>query len=354
MQKDAIAKAAKDAAQKALDAKKAKEAKSKSIDVPQSKDEKDFEKSFFKALANGDRSSLADISKDIHSDYAKKGQTVGTSADGGFLVPETFEATVVQKLHEMSTIRPAATVVQMTNSTHHIPTENAAPTVQYVAEEVAITESKATVGRSDLVAQSIKALAGFSSEVLEDAVSNPTFRDYVINSFVREIAKFENNEFITGSGAAGNIPGVESYTPGNTGAIAGANVAADDILETWYSLPVQYRASATWLMSDTDRKLVHQLKDGDSRYLWTDGGGFEANQPTLMGRPVIVSTDVTAGEVHLIDLSYYLIGDYKGLRVDTGTNADDFSKDRVSVRLVKRTGGLLTQTEGYASLTGVV
>lgn len=353
MKKADVSAIAKAAASTALETQAKKKAKSKTMENKEmDKEEKNLEGSFFKALAHADKSSLRDISSDIAKDYTAKGQTVGTDADGGYLVPETFEASIIQKLHELSSIRPLATVVQMTNPTHHLPTENAAPTVQYVAEEVAITESKATVGQTDLVAQSIKALGGFSSEVLEDAVSNPTFRDYVVNSFVREIGKFENAEFISGAGGASAIAGLESYTPDNTSALVAA-VTSDDILDLWYSLPIQYRSSAVWVMSDTDRSLVHKLQDGNSRYLWTEGGGLEQNLPTLLGRPVFVSTDVTADEIHLVDLSYYVIGDYKGLRIDTGTNGTDFAQDRVSVRLVKRTGGVFTNTEAYASITNV-
>lgn len=335
----------------ALETRK-KQAQDVTVTSKRSKDETSQIKSWFGALASGDRSSLNSIDKEIEADLRQKGQTIGTNADGGFLVPTPLHAEIVRKMYETSSIRPFANVITMDAPTLKVNTENAAPTVQYVGEEVSITESKQTYANDTLTAFKFAGRTGFSNESLLAAASNPSIQNHVVDQFARAMTRFEDAAFIAGAGGGSAIEGIESFTPGTDTNLTAA-MTANDLVNFWYSLDKNYRDNAVFLMNDTDRKAVHLLKDSNGRYYWSDGGGFENNGPTLFNRPVIVSNHVTADTIHLIDLSYYMIGDYDQLRVSYGTNADDFAKDRTSVRMTKHSGGLLTNTAAYATLSDV-
>lgn len=336
----------------AIEAKK-KSAKAKTVTPKEmSKDEKSQVNSWFKALGSGDRATLQSIDNEISTDLRQKGQTIGTNADGGFLVPTPLQAEIVRKMYETSSIRPYATVVNMDAPTLKVNTENAAPTVAYVGEEASISESKQTYANDVLTAFKFAGRAGFSNESLLAAASNPSIQNHVVDQFSRAMTRFEDQELISGAGGGSAIEGIESFTPATDTNLTAA-LTATDLVNFWYSMDKNYRDNAVFLMNDTDRKAVHLLKDANNRYFWSDGGGFEQNGPTLFGRPVIVSNHITADTIHLIDLSYYMIGDYDQLRVAYGTNADDFAKDRTSVRMTKHTGGLLTNSAAYVTLSDV-
>ena len=70
-------------------------------------------------------------------------------------------------------------------------------------------------------------------------------------------------------------------------------------------------------MKDDAAKLIRKLKDADDQYLWQPG--LQAGQPdTILGRPVIVSTQATAPaadakSVIFGDMSYYTIADRAGI-----------------------------------------
>ncbi|MCD5341531.1 phage major capsid protein [Arthrobacter sp. AK04] len=73
--------------------------------------EKDRIKSFYKALASGDRAEMKAVQDQISKDYQAKGQTVGTSNQGGILVPVTISQSIHDKLEYVSPMRRIATVI---------------------------------------------------------------------------------------------------------------------------------------------------------------------------------------------------------------------------------------------------
>lgn len=343
------------AEQKAAKAKQAtmKPASSKA------KETTEQEKDFLKALVRRDYSALRDQSQKQAQAYSEKGQVVGTNADGGFLVPETLEVDIVRRLDEVSSLRGVATVVTMDSPDYKLNIEGTEPTSYWVSEEAAITESKQTFSQVEIVAHKLAALGGFSSESLEDAVSNPSLRQFVVNQFAKSLARLENDAFVNGNGT-GKPFGFRTMTPGSTAALT-ANITSNNIVDMYYRLDEDYRDTAAFMFNDDARKLVHKLKDLNGRYIWTNGGGIEAASPTLISRPVNsnkaipsnVGTATDATEMWFGDWSYYMIGDYRGLRIDFGTNADDFAKDRISLRLTKRVGGKTLLPEAFTRLTDV-
>ena len=76
---------------------KAAQAKDVTIDTQKGADadaeqkEKELNKKFYLALAERDNKALKDLQAEIKSAYEAKGQSVGTDADGGYLVPATLD-----------------------------------------------------------------------------------------------------------------------------------------------------------------------------------------------------------------------------------------------------------------------
>ena len=80
---------------------------------------------------------------------------------------------------------------------------------------------------------------------------------------------------------------VPTAVPGDFPASAPANVLIDMV----YALGAGYRANATWLMNSRLAGMVRRMRDGDGRYLWSDG--LAAGEPArLLGYPVLICEDM--------------------------------------------------------------
>ena len=324
------------------------------------KSDKEQLSAFFKALSTRDSASLASISKDIAME--RKEQNVGTVGDGGYLVPTTLDAMVRKKLYAISPMRQISTVISNMPAKLDMPTENALPTTYWVAEAAAITESKATFGKSTLEPHKLAGLDSFTSEVLADAAINENVQNYVIDRFATALALAEVTAFTNGDGTDRPYGFRDAVITPNTVAQVGATAGtldADDIKALFYTLPQQYRDQAVFVMHDSARQLVDGLKDSNGRYLWQDSIAAGTGS-TLLGRPVVFNNDIPTNlgagaetEIWFYVPTNYIIGDRGGLRVDTGTNADDFAKDKVSLRMIQRVAGIPVHGESFASLTAV-
>ena len=298
---------------------------------------------FFQALAAGEMATVKALSE-------------GTGADGGFLVPTEFRAIVVEKLVKTSVIRPNATVIPMGRNKLEIPVEGAAVTASWTAENAAASESNPTLGQVVLDTNKLTGLAKTSRELLADSAINVV--NYVAAQFAKAFQVEEDKAFTTGSGS-GRPKGINQYTITST-AQAGASLVADDLVKLFYSLPVQYRSRASWILHNSIISKVRQLKDTNGRYLWTDG--FNEAPATILGRPVLeqndLPTNLGAGsdesEIYFGDVSYYLIGDRQTLEVEQSTQAGDaFEKHQLWLKVIERVDGQLSTADAFRKLTAV-
>ncbi len=298
---------------------------------------------FLQAVVTGDYAVAKDLSE-------------GTGSAGGFLVPTEFRALVLEKLNKDAVIRPRATVIPMSRDKMEVPAESGGVTVYWVGESTAITSSDVSFAQIVLNTNKLAGLSAMSRELFED--SAVAVVDYVGRAFAKAFQAEEDKKFMTGSGT-GEPKGLRQYAVTSL-AQAGANLAADDVIKLFYTLPVQYRRNAVWLMHNSIIKLVRLLKDSQGRYLWTDGLGDAP--ATLLGRPVLEQNDIPTNlgggtnesEIWFGDLSYYLVGDRQEMGIETTTEgAGAFEKHQVVVKVWERLDGQLGITDAFVKLTAV-
>lgn len=73
--------------------------------------EKEITTAFFTALANRSGSLRDDVQRTIIDQYKAKAQTIGTSAEGGILVPITVDQNIQQQLDRISPMRQIARAI---------------------------------------------------------------------------------------------------------------------------------------------------------------------------------------------------------------------------------------------------
>ena len=241
---------------------------------------------------------------------------VGTDSEGGYLVPDEFEHTLVEALEEQNLFRTLAHVIQTSSGDRKITVVASKGTASWVDEEGAIPESDDSIGQVSIGAYKLGTMIKISEELLGDSVFD--LESYISREFARRIGNKEEEAFFTGDGK-GKPLGILAKTGGAEVGVTAAGAAAftaDELFDLFYSLKAPYRKSAVFLMNDTSVKALRKLKDSNGQYLWQPSL-TAATPDTLMGRPVYTSSFMPAMEagaksVLFGDLSYYWVADRQG------------------------------------------
>lgn len=240
----------------------------------------------------------------------------GTDSEGGYLVPDEFERTLVESLQEENIFRKLAHVISTSSGDRKIPVVASKGSASWVDEEGTITESDDSFGQVSIGAYKLGTLIKVSNELLNDSVFN--LESYISKEFGRRIGSKEEDAFFNGNGV-GKPTGIFNATGGaDTGVTAASATAitADEIIDLFYSLNAPYRKNAVWIMNDATVKAVRKLKDNNGNYLWQPS--LTAGTPdTLLGRPVYTSSyvpTIAAGKKTIAfgDFGYYWIADRQG------------------------------------------
>lgn len=238
---------------------------------------------------------------------------IGTDSEGGYLVPDEFERTLVEALEEQNIFRSFAHVIQTSSGDRKIPVVASKGTASWVDEEGAIPESDDSFGQVSIGAYKLGTMIKVSEELLADSVFD--LEAYISREFARRIGNKEEEAFFGGDGSGKPTGVLESAEIGVTAAAAAA-ITADEVFDLYYSLKAPYRKSSVFLMNDSTVKALRKLKDNNGQYLWQPS--LTANTPdTLMGRPVYTSAympalEASAKGILFGDLSYYWVADRQG------------------------------------------
>ena len=240
----------------------------------------------------------------------------GVDTEGGYLVPDEFERTLIQSLADLNIMRSLAKVIQTTSGDRKIPVVSTHGTASWLDEGKPYTESDEAFTQVTLSAYKLGTFLKISEELLNDAAFN--VEQYLASEFARRIGAAEEEAFLIGDGN-GKPTGIFAQTGGGETAVTTGkptDISADELIDLHYSLRAPYRARAVWIMNDATVKTVRKLKDGNGQYLWQPA--LTAGTPDMiLGRPVhtsVFAPEIKAGAktVAFGDLGYYWIADRQG------------------------------------------
>ncbi len=267
-----------------------------------------YKKAFWNAIRRKDG-----VTPELRNDLE-----VGTSSEGGYLVPDEFEHTLIQGLEEENIIRAHAHVITTNSGVHKIPVVASHGEAKWIDEEGAFAPgSDDAFGQVQLDAHKVGTMIKVSEELLNDSAFD--LEGYIKTEFTRRIGAKEEDAYISGNGSGkptGILDGTSGGQVGVTTAGAAA-ITADELVDLYYSLKAPYRKKSIWILNDATIKLIRKLKTGEGQYLWQPGiKDGEVN--TILGKPYFTSPympTVEAGAKTIIfgDLNYYWIGDRQGI-----------------------------------------
>ncbi len=241
---------------------------------------------------------------------------VGTDSEGGYLVPDEFERTLVEALEEENIFRRLANVITTASGDRKIPVVASKGTASWIDEEGVIPESDDSFGQVSIGAYKLGTMIKVSEELLNDSVFQ--LEPYISREFARRIGNKEEEAFFIGDGS-GKPTGILAATGGAQLGVTTAGATAitlDEVLDLFYSLKAPYRNKSVFIMNDSTVKAIRKLKDGQGQYLWQPS--IQAGTPdTILNRPLYTSSYVPAIEagaktIAFGDFSYYWVADRQG------------------------------------------
>lgn len=313
----------------------------------------DLETRWFKAFASRNERDLAEVEKEIVAERKAAdltGQDTVTAAEGGWLVPTTVESTIVKKLNATSEIRKFATVINNVVGKIKLGAEDALVQAYWVAEGDLATDSTATWANVELQPQKAVGFGKFTDEVLTQTVSNPDIRKLVVDGFANAIMRLEDAAFTNGDGN-GKPAGYRTMTLPAGHTITGvAGAMAANVNSLYRAVPKAYRDNGNFMLNDVTVGYFDEVKDTTGRPLFNT---MDADVDKIKGRPVGYDSNLPDGEAWFGDFSKYVITDGAGIRVDYGTEGDDFKRSKISVRVIHYTDGATVLPEAFAKATGL-
>ena len=302
---------------------------------------KGYNTSFWKVMRN--KSVPHEVLNALH---------VGTDTEGGYLVPDEYERTLIEALEEQNIFRQLAHVIHTSSGERKIPVVASKGTASWIDEEAAYPESDDTFGQVSIGAYKLATMIKVSDELLQDSVFD--VESYIASEFARRIGAAEEDAFINGNGTAKPTGLLHSVSGAATGVTtAGAAITADEIIDLIHSVKSGYRKKAVFLLNDSTVKNLRRLKDGNGQYLWQPG--LKEGQPDkLFSYRLVTSAYMpevasSAKPVLFGDFSSYWIADRQG-RSFQRLNELYAATGQIGFRATQRVDGRLVQSEGLKCL----
>jgi len=276
----------------------------------------------------------------LHTGMPQNALKKGSDGTGGFLVPDTFEKTLVRGLTEKNLLRKLGTVMK-TNKRMKIPKVIAKGSASWVPEGQPVPLTEATYGEIVLDAYKLAHKIIVSDEMLEDADFD--IEDYIGQLAVESIGAAEEDAFFTGDGNGKPLGIVYQASVGTT--LADINdLDFDTIIDLEHSLEPPYRENAVFIMSEEAKSQLMHRSHYRGRSPWTHLNEDEPDK--LFGYSIFTTNQLSTTDgcqypILFGDFSHYWIGE-RGKRsvkrlveryADTGQIAY-ITSERVDAKLV--------------------
>jgi HK97 family phage major capsid protein len=262
-----------------------------------------------------------------------KAMSVGSSPDGGYLVPPEVEREVGRRLSVISPIRQIAGVREISGNVYKKPFMTAGPAVGWVGETGARDETDSPVlAELSYPAMELYAMPAATATLLEDAAVN--IDEWLAAEVDQAFAEQEGAAFVTGDGT--NKPkGFLAYTtvanaswewakigyiPSGAAGAFPASDPSDVLVDLIYALKAGYRQNGNFVMNRKTQNVVRKFKDASGGYLWQPPS-TASGRASLMSFPLVEAEDMPDIAANSYSIAFgdfrrgYLIVDRAGVRV---------------------------------------
>lgn len=278
--------------------------------------------------------------------------STGTPAEGGYTVPETIAAEVIERLKDYSGMRKVANVISTTSGE-----KISFPTTDGTTEEGEIVPENASASDEDIsFGTAPLETYKFSSkvftvpiELIQDSRSDI---DGLVNRRIRErLGRITNRMFSVGTGTSQPFGIAARASAGKVGASGQVTtVTFEDLVDLEHSVDVAYRESGNcaFMMNDKTVGELKKLKDLQGRPIFLPA--LSQGEPaTLLGYPVVFNNHIpemaaNAKAIFFGDFKAYTIRDVMALTLFRFADSVYAKKGQVGFLAWMRSGGNLLDT----------
>lgn len=308
-------------------------------------------------MRGGDRALSAD-------DWTIVRNTMSTTTDaeGGYLVPDTTVASVLEALKAFGGMRSVANIITTgTGNTMNYPTSDGTAEVgEIVDQNASASDADVSFGvlSLDVYKYSSKVVT-VPIELLQD--SNVDIEAFVRKRLVSRLGRIMNSHFTTGTGIGQPKGIITAAATGKTGATGQTTtVILDDLIDLIHSIDPAYRegGACRFMFNDSTLKALRKLKDTVGRPIWMPGdaegitGGIPAsifNYPYTINQSM-ASMAASAKSIAFGDFSFYTIRDVMAMTFYRFTDSAYAKKGQVGFLAFLRSGGNFMDVGGAVKL----
>ena len=226
---------------------------------------------------------------------------VSAAADlGGFFAGTDLSDKFIQKLFLISPLRAYADTQTIGGEKLLIPSEGATDTNIFWSDEQSGFQASPdpNLGMIEVFARELNGYLKLSRQNLEDSVFD--VEAYILKRLTRQFAQKEGTAFILGNGVARpegilTVAAITSPVAGGMNQFVGTDTTnhkllPSDLISLMHDGKSGYRATGTWLMSNSTIGICRLFADTTTRPIWTMFG--DVFSETLFGRPIVEMPDM--------------------------------------------------------------
>jgi len=294
-----------------------------------------------------------------------------TDTAGGYLVPEEFEATVVQYDTAPTIVWPRATIWPMGTDKLGMPKlaqrsdkdaadfdHFAGVVFTWTEEGHTKTETEPSFEFLELIAHELSGYTAVTNILLEDSTLN--IMNFLTGLFRRAWLWFTDRAFLRGQGARQPLGVISDPAVLVVNRAVAGTVTYADVLAMDTKLPAVFDQGAVWMCNKDVLNALRGQVDAAGQpvlqqFYHTGPGGIGMGQIDMMlGYPIVKADQKTMplgtrGDIILGNWSWYYIGQRKGFSMDISTHFL-FRANQTAIRVTGRLDGQAAIPEAFCVL----
>lgn len=281
--------------------------------------------------------------------HGKAAMQEGTTTEGGFLVFDEYQSEILAHARLSSVALRDCRILPMASDTLRIPREDGAVSVNWTAEEIALTQSEPTIAEVVLTANKLGAYSIVSNELLAD--SQFDIVSWLTELFAEAAGQEIDNQWMNGTTFTGILSGgvtTNTVTCTSTTTTPNRHVQVDDteLSSMVAALTSNKLVGAKYYLHRNSLHYIRMMEDTAGVRIWMLPN---ANQPgTIYGYPYelvdAIPSAPNAGDPFLAFGNMkkgYIIGIRRGAMSLDMDPYGAFTTDQTRFRLVTRFDGAM-------------
>jgi HK97 family phage major capsid protein len=279
-------------------------------------------------------------------------------SEGGYLIPEEVRSDIMTVALEEGIVRPRAHVVPMSTGRLRYPVLDFTTEVgevfggivmSWLDEGQEIPETSSTFAAIELIAHKLGGLASLPNELINDAKA---LESWLRQAMPQAIRHFEDIGFLKGDGVKKPLGALHADNPalivvGDESGQSTPSITWVNVLTMFSRFLPESFEKGLWIITPDAIPEIFTMAlpvgTGGSAVMIGEGGGPQRPAMTLLGMPIKWSRKApavlgTQGDISLVDLSKYVVGDTQQLSLDASEHSS-FKKDKTDFRIVERIDG---------------